>query len=393
MALRVFSGVFAAVAAESLSADDLEAIKYWEESEPIFAESELDIHVSDEDFEDGGLSHALHHGMDHIKEGAASLRRSASKLFPRATQRWIMPDTDPLIASDRANATFDREEPLHACLFSDRMAATPLVIQSVAEHASRPDLIHIWVVTPKESYEEFKRLAVPNTFKNGIHVHVMALEDITAELVNHKYKPVWTWKEFGSSLHNPEWLTKPMSTEPLRADVDPKHMHPMNHLRFYLPYMDVFKDAKRLVLLDDDVVLQGDLNDLVSLPFPQDKVIITNCRRWKHHNGTFAYEIPFKGDAANVLLGRVEHATRKQMAQHWKNLNAIASQINGHEVSLHNETYFNFGVSLLNLDEWKRLDLTGIYHKWMRANYREHIFREDTLAYFIVYKHSKRCLI
>merc|ERR1719181_1580492 len=106
--------------------------------------------------------------MDHIKEGAASLRRSASKLFPRATQRWIMPDTDPLIASDRANATFDREEPLHACLFSDRMAATPLVIQSVAEHASRPDLIHIWVVTGQDSVQEFRKLEKPGIFANGI---------------------------------------------------------------------------------------------------------------------------------------------------------------------------------------------------------------------------------
>ena len=141
-------------------------------------------------------------------------------------------------------------------------------------HASRPDLIHIWVVTPKESYPQFRHLQNPGIFKNGIHVHVTALEDITDELVSNGYKPVWTWKEYGTSLHNKEWLSKEWSTQPLRADVDPKyihtqtcfflnptfvqfecakkmfclrHMHPMNHLRFYLPYMQVFKDARRLV--------------------------------------------------------------------------------------------------------------------------------------------------
>ena len=73
----------------------------------------------------------------------------------------------------------------------------------------------------------------------------MALENITAELISNGQKPVWTWPEYGTSLNDPEWLSTKWSTQPMRADIDQKHMHAMNHLRFYLPYMQRFKKIEK----------------------------------------------------------------------------------------------------------------------------------------------------
>ena len=59
----------------------------------------------------------------------------------------------------------------------------------------------------------------------------------------------------------------------------------------------------------------------------------------------------------------------------------MARKIHGAEIALGEQPVWNFGAVLVSGSEWLRLNVTGVYHEWLRENYERRLWREDSLAY------------
>lgn len=110
---------------------------------------------------------------------------------------------------------------------------------------------------------------------------------------------------------------------------NPKYLSIMNHLRFYLP--EIFPKLKKVLFLDDDVVVQKDLTDLWSIDL-KGKVIgvVETCGKHFHR---YDHYLNF----SNPLIS--------------KNFNPSACG-------------WAFGMNIFDLDQWRKQNLTGVYHKW-----------------------------
>ena len=185
---------------------------------------------------------------------------------------------------------------------------------------------------------------------------------------------------------NSSWTKTRHSVEPVTYDRDDKHMHPLNHLRFYLAHMPQFKHVQKIILMDDDVIIQGDIVDFYKLPVPRHQSLVTNCYKWKYSvdpvtkqqvNGDYVQGQP----AANFLLLRFKQATPERKHELLHQLQDIHTNITGERQNIMKMPYWNFGLTLFDLGNWREQQLTDVYQRWMIENYRRRIFQETTLSY------------
>lgn len=114
---------------------------------------------------------------------------------------------------------------------------------------------------------------------------------------------------------------------------DRRYTSRLNYLRFYLP--EVFPNLDKVVLLDHDVVVQRDLSGLWSVDM-KGKV-----------NG--AVETFEDGETSNQMdmFVNISDSTLAKMFD----VNART---------------WAFGMNVFDLKEWRRKDLTDVYHKWLK---------------------------
>lgn len=137
------------------------------------------------------------------------------------------------------------------------------------------------------------------------------------------------------SIDEFSWLsTKYNSTLKKQDSNDARYTSALNHLRFYLP--DVFPALNKIVLLDHDVVVQRDLSRLWSVNM-KGKVngAVETCKEteasFRRMNMFINFSDPFVSKRFDVK------------ACTWA-----------------------FGMNLFNLREWRRRNLTAVYHKYLQ---------------------------
>ena len=103
---------------------------------------------------------------------------------------------------------------------------------------------------------------------------------MTAQLVDTSFEPVWVWDEYGESTGSGAegWRTQHTVQQEM-WDHDPMHSSPFNHLRFYLPYLPFLAEVDHLIFLDDDVIVQGEIAEMV-VQMPPGKAIAAPCDTW-----------------------------------------------------------------------------------------------------------------
>ena len=110
---------------------------------------------------------------------------------------------------------------------------------------------------------------------------------------------------------------------------NPKYLSMLNHLRFYLP--QIYPKLDKILFLDDDIVVQKDLTPLWSV------------------------DLHGKVNGAVETCGESFHRFDKYLnfsnPQISRNFNPSACG-------------WAYGMNVFDLKEWKRRDITGIYHKW-----------------------------
>ena len=150
---------------------------------------------------------------------------------------------------------------IHVCIFSDRVDGLIGTLKSTALNAKEPEKVHIWVVTDNSTAV---KIVANRLHDEKIHIHALDLALVSQDLLDRGIKPVWEWDTYNSSVLNavgnfdPAWANENTGV-PGAWDHSTMHMHPLNHLRFYIPYITVFKELDRIIFMDDDLIIQGDM--------------------------------------------------------------------------------------------------------------------------------------
>lgn len=110
---------------------------------------------------------------------------------------------------------------------------------------------------------------------------------------------------------------------------NPKYLSMLNHLRFYLPEM--FPTLDKILFLDDDVVVMKDLTPLWSM------------------------DLKGKVNGAVETCGKAFHRFDRYLNFSNPHIRRNFSP---------RDCGWAYGMNIFDLKEWRKRDLTGVYHKW-----------------------------
>ena len=161
-------------------------------------------------------------------------------------------------------------------------------------------------------------------------IHVENVDEF--KWLNSSYCPVLrqlesaAMKEYYFKADRPTTLSAGSSNLKYR---NPKYLSMLNHLRFYLP--EVYPKLDKILFLDDDIVVQKDLT------------------------GLWDVDLNGKVNGAVETCGESFHRFDKYL--NFSNPH-IARNFDP------NACGWAYGMNIFDLKEWKKKDITGIYHKW-----------------------------
>ncbi|KAL6516140.1 hypothetical protein OROGR_019445 [Orobanche gracilis] len=221
----------------------------------------------------------------------------------------------------------------HFAIFSDNVLACSVVVNSTISTASEQKRIVFHVVT------------------DAINLPAMSMWF----LLNPPSKAIVLVESMG----NFHWLTTKYKVNLLREDsIDPRYISELNHLRFYLP--DVFSDLNKIVLLDHDVVVQKDLT------------------------GLWSTDMSGKVNGSVQTCKEGEPSFRRMdMFVNFRNP-LIANKLDA------NTCTWAFGMNIFDLGEWRRQNLTEVYHEYLHMGNERPLWKEGSLpiGWLTFYEHT-----
>lgn len=161
-------------------------------------------------------------------------------------------------------------------------------------------------------------------------IHVENVDEF--KWLNSSYCPVLrqlesaAMKEYYFKADHPTTISSGASNLKYR---NPKYLSMLNHLRFYLP--QIYPKLDKILFLDDDIVVQKDLSPLWSV------------------------DLHGKVNGAVETCGESFHRFDKYL--NFSNPH-ISRNFDPSACG------WAYGMNLFDLKEWKKKDITGIYHKW-----------------------------
>ncbi|MQM13764.1 hypothetical protein Taro_046690 [Colocasia esculenta] len=216
----------------------------------------------------------------------------------------------------------------HYCVFSDNVLATSAVVNSTAMNSRHPDKTVFHLVTDDVNYASMRSWFSMNSFR-GVTIDVRKVEDFS--WLNASYVPVLKQLQ-DSDTQNFYFSGGGDGKIPIKFR-NPKYLSMLNHLRFYLP--EVYPALEKIVFLDDDVIVQKDLTELFTI------------------------------DLNSNVMGAVETCMETFHRFH-KYLNYSHPLIRAHFDP--DACGWAFGMNVVDLREWRKRNVTGIYHYWQERN-------------------------
>ncbi|XP_041027282.1 probable galacturonosyltransferase 4 isoform X2 [Juglans microcarpa x Juglans regia] len=228
----------------------------------------------------------------------------------------------------------------HYALFSDNVLAAAVVVNSTVTHAKDPSKHVFHVVTDRLNYAAMRMWFLVNP-PGKATVQVQNIEEFT--WLNSSYSPVL--KQLGS----PSMIDYYFRAHRANSDVNlkyrnPKYLSILNHIRFYLP--EIFPKLNKVLFLDDDVVVQKDLTALWSLDL--------------------------KGNVNGAVETCGESFHRFDRYLNFSNP-LISKNFDPHACG------WAYGMNVFDLEEWKRQNITGVYHSWQKLNHDRQLWKLGTL--------------
>ncbi|KZV27586.1 putative galacturonosyltransferase 4 [Dorcoceras hygrometricum] len=228
----------------------------------------------------------------------------------------------------------------HYALFSDNILAAAVVVNSTITHAKDPSKHVFHVVTDRLNYAAMKMWFLAN-LPGKATIQVQNVEEFT--WLNSSYSPVL--RQLGSpSMIDYYFKNRRAESDSNMKFRNPKYLSIMNHLRFYLP--EIFPKLDKVLFLDDDIVVQKDLTALWSLDL-RGKVIgvVETCGESFHRFDRYL-------NFSNPIIS--------------KNFDPRACG-------------WAFGMNIFDLKEWKKQNITEVYHKWQNLNHDRLLWKLGTL--------------
>ncbi|XP_004501287.1 probable galacturonosyltransferase 3 isoform X2 [Cicer arietinum] len=232
----------------------------------------------------------------------------------------------------------------HYAIFSDNVLAASVVVNSTVQNAKEPEKHVFHIVTDKLNFAAMKMWFLINPPSKAT-IEVQNVDDF--KWLNSSYCSVLRQLE---SARIKEYYFKANHPSSLSAGSDnlkyrnPKYLSMLNHLRFYLP--EVYPKLDRILFLDDDIVVQKDLSPLWSI------------------------------DLKGMVNGAVE--TCKESFHRFDKYLNFSNPLISNNFSP-DACGWAFGMNVFDLKEWKKRNITGIYHRWQDMNEDRTLWKLGTL--------------
>ncbi|XP_068645474.1 probable galacturonosyltransferase 3 [Aristolochia californica] len=275
-----------------------------------------------------------------LKKQSTFLIQHVAKTVPKGLHCLSLDLTTDYFSSDHSSEEelIDTEKLInptlyHYAIFSDNVLATSVVVNSTASHAKEPENHVFHIVTDKLNFVAMKMWFLVNSPPN-VTIQVENIDDF--KWLNSSYCSVLRQlesdrlKEYYFKANHPTSLST--GTDNLKYR-NPKYLSMLNHLRFYLP--EVYPRLDKILFLDDDIVVQKDLTPLWSV------------------------------DLGGMVNGAVE-TCKESFHRFDKYLNFSNPKIS--ENFDPNACGWAFGMNMFDLQEWRKRNITGIYHRWQDMN-------------------------
>ncbi|KAG4396322.1 hypothetical protein GLYMA_19G161500v4 [Glycine max] len=195
----------------------------------------------------------------------------------------------------------------HYAVFSDNLLACAVVVNSTVSNAKKKEKLVFHVVTNSLNFPAIWMWFLLNP-PGKATVHIQSIE-------NFEWLPMYnTFNKHNSS--------------------DPRYTSELNYLRFYLP--DIFPTLNKILLFDHDVVVQQDLSGLWNANL-KGKVIaaVGTCQE----GGTSFHRMDMLINFSDPFIAERFDA---------------------------NACTWAFGMNLFDLQQWRRHNLTALYHRYLQ---------------------------
>lgn len=285
-----------------------------------------------------------------LNKQSTVLRQLVAKTIPKGIHCLSMLLTSEFNSLSDDQRDFSNWEKLedsslfHYALFSDNVIAAAVVINSTVQNAKEPEKHVFHLVSDKLNYAAMKMwfIAYP---PGKATVHVENIDDF--KWLNVSYCPVL--RQLQTASMKEYYFKSDHSTTLADASTNlkyrnPKYLSMLNHLRFYLP--EVYPKLDKILFLDDDIVVQKDLTPLWGIDL----------------NGNVNGAVETCGD------------TFHRFDKYLNFSNPLIS-----DNFSPNACGWAYGMNIFDLREWKRRDITGIYHKWQNLNEQRDLWKLGTL--------------
>ncbi|XP_062198440.1 probable galacturonosyltransferase 4 [Phragmites australis] len=290
--------------------------------------------------------HSTEQQLQSQKRLANYLGQIAAKSLPKGLHCLTLRLTNEYYSTNSKNRDFPYMEKLedpklyHYALFSDNVLAAAVVVNSTLVHAKKPENHVFHIVTDRLNYAAMKMWFLANPMGKTA-IQVQNIEEFT--WLNSSYSPVLKQLEsrFMIDYYFRSGHARPDENPKFR---NPKYLSILNHLRFYLP--EIFPKLNKVLFLDDDTVVQRDLSAL--------------------------WLIDLKGN----INGAVE-TCRETFHRFDKYLNfsnpLIAKNFDPHACG------WAYGMNMFDLSEWRKQNITEVYHTWQKLNENRLLWKLGTL--------------
>ncbi|XP_002980359.2 polygalacturonate 4-alpha-galacturonosyltransferase [Selaginella moellendorffii] len=285
-----------------------------------------------------------------LKKQSTFLSQLAAKTIPKALHCLSLRLNVEYYTLPPEKREFPSQEKLddptlfHYALFSDNILAASVVVSSTVRHAQEPHKHVIHVVTDRLNYGAMRMWFLANP-PGKATIEVQNIDDF--KWLNSSYCPVLRQLESAAMkdyYFKPDHPTSVSSGSSNLKYRNPKYLSMLNHLRFYLP--QIYPKLDKILFLDDDIVVQKDLTGLWSI------------------------DLQGKVNGAVETCGASFHRFDKYL--NFSNPH-IARNFNPDACG------WAYGMNVFDLKEWKRRDITGIYHKWQNMNEDRLLWKLGTL--------------
>ncbi|KAL2932227.1 putative galacturonosyltransferase 4 [Bienertia sinuspersici] len=274
------------------------------------------------------------------------LTQLTAKTLPKGLHCLPLRLSTEFYALNHSQQQFPNQEKLndpqlyHYALFSDNVLAAAVVVNSTVSHAKDSSRHVFHIVTDRLNYAAMRMWFLVNPPSKAT-IHVQNVEEFT--WLNSSYSPVL--RQLGSpSMIDYYFKTHRATSDSNMKFRNPKYLSILNHLRFYLP--EIFPTLKRVLFLDDDVVIQKDLSRLWSIDLKGNvNGAVETCGETFHRFDRYL-------NFSNPLIS--------------KNFDPRACG-------------WAYGMNIFDLEEWKRQNITEVYHTWQKLNHDRQLWKLGTL--------------